>query len=122
MAFGLDEKQTALLSASLRHVRDAEHLLNPANPDQSIDQAYHLAGFGPECARKAIFSIRWFDKIVGHHLTNTEDLMEFAGAIDPLAQRYKPSDWKTSYPALTQWSESCRYEKTGTKKERDVVW
>ena len=37
-----------LVSAALRHARDAEWLAH-----RSPDQAYHLAGYAPECARKA---------------------------------------------------------------------
>lgn len=37
-----------LISAALRHVRDAEQLLT-----SSPDQAWHLADFGPECIRKS---------------------------------------------------------------------
>jgi hypothetical protein len=33
-----------LVSAALRHARDAEWLASKANPKRSPDQAYHLAG------------------------------------------------------------------------------
>jgi hypothetical protein len=49
----LDKHAVDLLSAALRHVRDAEHLATPNHSGYSPDQAHHLAGFGPECAQKA---------------------------------------------------------------------
>lgn len=42
-----------LLSAALRHLRDAEHLADASNLHGSLDQAYHLAGFGPDCRYQA---------------------------------------------------------------------
>ena len=64
----LDKHAVDLLSAALRHVRDAEHLATPNHSGHSPDQAYHLAGFGPECARKATLYHRLFDKPLGHTL------------------------------------------------------
>ncbi len=45
-------RQLDLLSAARRHIADAEHLL-AHGAHRSEDQAWHLAGFGPESVRKA---------------------------------------------------------------------
>jgi len=62
----LSPKRTALVSAALRHVDDAQALLAV-----SPVQAFHLAGFGPECARKAALTVPGasqgtMDKAIGH--------------------------------------------------------
>ncbi|AUX27666.1 uncharacterized protein SOCEGT47_082640 [Sorangium cellulosum] len=117
----LSKRQSALLSAALRHIRDAEHLLAPEQPHTSPDQAYHLAGFGPECARKATLTNRWSDKPLGHTMGRPADpLLEFALALDPTAARYNPLDWGTRYPALSTWDPQCRYEATGTRTWQEV--
>ena len=104
--FFLTPEQLALLSAALRHVRDAERLLA-----DSPDQTYHLAGFGPECARKAVLDFRWADKAIGHSLTlETERLVDFLAALDPRAQHYLPKLPTT----LKGWQPQVRYNKTGT--------
>ncbi len=41
------------VSAALRHTRDAEHLVAHGE-HASRDQAWHLAGFAHECARKSL--------------------------------------------------------------------
>jgi len=52
----LSKGQNALVSAALRHVGDAAALLG-----ESPAQAFYLAGYGPECARKACLA-RWSDQ------------------------------------------------------------
>lgn len=47
----LADRALDLLSAALRHVRDAETLATSADDARSLDQAFHLAGYGPECER-----------------------------------------------------------------------
>jgi hypothetical protein len=117
----LNDRQMGLLSAGMRHARDAEHLFDTANPRRSIDQAYHLAGFGPECTRKAIFSDRWFDKVIGHQLGDRADFtIEIVISLDPFTARYQPRDWASRFPALSEWNENCRYEKTGRRTENEV--
>lgn len=109
-----------LVSAALRHVRDAEHLV-AEGPDASPDQAYHLAGYGPECMRKATLSVRWFDKAIGHRFDdNTEAALEFAIALDPLAERYSPRRFGARFPALASWREDARYEATGSRTRADA--
>lgn len=107
----LTKEAAALLSAALRHVRDAEHLATAATAGFSLDQARHLAGFGPECARKAILSERGFDKLIGHTFNDTA--LELALSLDPVALRYEPREWAKRYPTLARWSEQCRYDATG---------
>lgn len=124
-----------LVCVALRHIRDAEYLANldgrhPPHADgspayTSLDQAYHLAGFGPECIRKAVLSIRDFDKEIGHRFnepaaapvtTTNEDVIDVIIAMDPGAHRYYPVDapWASRYPALRAWTEEARYRRTGT--------
>jgi hypothetical protein len=110
----LPPKAVDLLSAALRHVRDAEHLLD-AGPNASVDQAYHIAAFGPECARKASVSVRWLDKEIGHGAEAfADDLVELILAIDPVAHRYDPRSYRARFPALSRWKVDCRYDRTGT--------
>jgi hypothetical protein len=117
----LSAKATDLVSAALRHARDAEHLLD-AGADTSLDQAYHLAPFGPECARKAALSIRWLDKPIGHGVgAFTDDILELVLAIDPIARRYDPVGYARRYPSLARWAVDCRYERTGTRARDEVV-
>lgn len=121
MTLILGQEQLALISAALRHVRDAEFLLDGPASGRSLDQAYHLAGYGPECVRKATFSLRLFDKIMGHQLgKSAEDLLEVILSLDPWPARYYPLDWESRFPELVGWRESCRYEKTNSRNEMDV--
>jgi hypothetical protein len=114
----LEKKAINLLSAALRHVRDADFLMQPdaasSGASFSSDQAMHLAGYGPECARKATIMLRWFDQALGHEMgENVEELLNFAIALDPIAQRYRILNWQHLYPTLTKWHPRCRYVKTG---------
>jgi hypothetical protein len=110
-------QRNSLISAALRHLRDAEHLAEPGN-FQSVDQALHLAGFGPECARKACLSLRWADKALGHELGPAgEATVELAISLDPAAQRYHARGWPSRFPLLQRWNPQCRYEATGTADE-----
>jgi len=118
--FVLSRASTALISAALRHVRDAENLASPGD-HASPDQAYHLAGFGPECARKATFPARWLDQALGHDFGDPgEGVLDLATALDPVALRYRPLDFKSRYPALATWNIGSRYEKTGTRTATEV--
>jgi hypothetical protein len=65
----------ALFSAALRHLRDAEHLADATTPHGSLDQAYHLAGFAPECGRKATIAADWMNKALGHDLGVVDEIM-----------------------------------------------
>lgn len=104
-----------LLSAALRHLRDAEHLADPTTPHLSLDQAYHLAGFAPECARKAALAAPWLNKPLGHELGDDgEAILSLALALDPSVARYDLRGWELSYPSLARWRPDCRYVETNT--------
>ena len=112
----------ARLSAALRHMRDAEHLADSSLGPISLDQAYHLAGFAPECARKAALSSSGFDRALGHGGDGSETALGIALALDARAHRYELADWGARYVALALWStRSPRYDATGTYRESDVV-
>ncbi len=113
-----------LLSAAIRHLRDAEFLASVAPPDRSLDQAFHLAGFAPECARKATLLRPTFDKAIGHGTTEASELsLEWALAHDPRAHRYRVDlvSWATRHPGLKSWNEGVRYERTGTRDLAQVT-
>lgn len=110
-----------LLSAALRHIRDAEHLADVSHANASLDQAYHLVGFGPECARKSVLSKSAFDKAIGHSVEGGLEALDVVLALDPSAHRYRISNWEIRYPALTKWTEQARYERTGSKSFADAA-
>lgn len=117
----LNQPASAHLSAALRHVRDAEHLLDAHGDAQysSADQAYHLAGFGPECARKAVLATPWLDKVLGHeHGGHVDQVIEFAVSLDAEAHRYRAV--LGSVQALSTWKVDCRYERTGRFAHSDA--
>jgi hypothetical protein len=110
----------ALVSAAIRHIRDAEHLVgDPAHASASPDQAWHLAGFAPECVRKATLERRSWDKVLGHRFdTDAETTISIAQAVDPAAVRYELADWTARFPILAEWDPACRYDRTGTWASR----
>lgn len=108
------DRASEFLSAALRHVTDADRLL-ATSPDQS----WHLAGFGPECARKACLDHDWWDRVLGHDLTDfVGPVLEIALALDVRAARYDLSSLTTRYPVLAQWDPNCRYDETGTRDQK----
>lgn len=110
----LTTHQQSLLSAALRHVRDAERLL--AEPPASPDQAWHLAGFGPECARKACLEDAVLDHALGHDLgPDGERLLAWWIPLDRSAWRYRLTEWPQQAPRLAEWHPNHRYERTGTR-------
>ena len=113
-----------LLSAAIRHIRDAEFLASASPPARSLAQAFHLAGFAPECARKATLPRKAFDKAIGHGTTDASELsLEWALAHDPRARRYSVdlARWSARYPGLRSWNEGVRYERTGTRQPAEVT-
>jgi len=109
----LTTKASEKVSAALRHVRDAEHLLGCSAGHASPDQAYHLAGLGPECARKSTISEDWLDKVIGHGATPWADVMlDFATSLDPVAHRYDIREFERRFPELAKWTINSRYDKT----------
>lgn len=106
--------RSSLASAALRHVRDARHLAG-RHQDSSRDQAWHLVGLGPECARKAMFADQWGLKALGHLLGDAGD--EIAGwlaAMEPLPHRYRARAVAGELADLKGWQPEARYEATGT--------
>jgi hypothetical protein len=103
-------------SAALRHLRDAEHLIE-TGAHTSRDQAWHLAGFAHECTRKAYLLAAgnsWVPKLLGHDFDSSGDLvMDLAVALEPRAGRFPLHDWNTRYPAIQTWRPDHRYERTG---------
>jgi hypothetical protein len=110
-AHELSATQAALVSAALRHLDDARTLL-AASPVQ----AAYLAGYGPECARKAAL-MRWPDRdegvrnrAIGHRFDQpSETALQWFCDLDPLASRYTLLDWRASEPVLNEWREDIRY-------------
>ena len=114
----------ALVSAALRHLRDAEHLFE-RGPHRSLEQVLHLTGYGPECARKACLVERWGgkegDKALGHSfLTATEAIVECLTSLDVRAHRYRPQKWGARFPSLQAWTIESRYLPTGCAREDAV--
>src|SRR5262249_23499226 len=78
------------------------------------DQAWHLAGFAHECARKACIDSGWIPKLLGHEFSDAnEQLVEIAIALDPHAGRFPVRQWIKCYPAIIAWRVEHRYERTG---------
>jgi hypothetical protein len=104
---------TDFASAALRHIRDAEHLVEQGE-HASPDQAWHLAGFAHECARKALVREGWIPKMLGHDFDDAiEQVVDLAVALDPRAGRFPVGDWARRYPAIRHWRPDHRYERTG---------
>src|SRR5688572_21343969 len=103
-----------LISAALRHVRDAEHLLAPG-PHRSVEQALHLAGFGPECVRKGCVDEAITDKALGHDIEGSDDpTVDLLLALDPSASRYGIDEHSLKLPHRAKhWRVECRYRATG---------
>ena len=105
---------TDFASAALRHIRDAEHLIT-AGAHVSRDQAWHLAGFAHECARKACIGGSWVPRMLGHGFSTADErVVEIAIALDPRASRFPVRSWADRFPAIATWHPDHRYERTGT--------
>jgi hypothetical protein len=122
MSRRLKKQQLDRLSAALRHVRDAELLLASPDPDRSAEGAWYLAGYGPECVRKATLDDDWLDKAIGHGVVGASEVaLDFALAHDPRARRYDVHRFGHRYPALASWKSEDRYDRTGVRKDADEV-
>lgn len=105
---------TSSVSAALRHIRDAEALL-----DSSPDQAWHLAGFGPECMRKAVLTLPWVGKALGHDVDGSElVVLDLALDLDAHARRHAGISRLTALAPLNDWRPAHRYDPTGTWKTK----
>jgi methionyl-tRNA formyltransferase len=108
------DRRARLVSAALRHVRVAAHLILDT-PHRSLDDAFYLAGFGPECARSACLAEEWFARAVGHGFDDPQNTnLNFVMGLDPRARRYRTSAWADEFPVLTSWRVQRRYDRTGT--------
>ena len=104
------DREPDFASAALRHIRDAEHLAEPG-VHSSRDQAWHLAGFAHECARKAFIYEGWIPKMLGHEFDRAgERVVQIAIALDPRAGRFPVAAWARRYPAIAHWRPEHRYE------------
>jgi len=108
-----------LLSAALRHVRDAEHLLEQG-PHRSVEQSLHLAGFAPECAIKACIDEDLADKALAHNIADAGNaVVGWLLACDPAASRYKIDRQVATLPHRAEhWRLESRYMATETADER----
>lgn len=121
MSRSLGPKQLGVLSAALRHVRDAEHLLAVADPDRSPAQAWYLAGYGPECVRKAGLDDDWLNKTIGHGVVGaSETVVAFALAHDPRPRRYGLDRLPAPHSVLDGWKVEDRYDASEVGDARDA--
>jgi hypothetical protein len=88
----------------------------------SEDQAWHLAGFAPECARKACIEENLLDRVLGHDLGADADVwIDWWIPLDGMAWRYRLTGWADQDNVLQKWSPAHRYEPTGTRSGPAVV-
>ena len=109
----LSGEQSAMVSAALRHIEDAHWLL-----DISPVQAAYVAGYGPECARKAALA-SWTDRenlrnrMIGHRFDQTAEIaLSLFCDLDPLAPRYNLQRWTSRRSTLGEWKEDLRYARS----------
>ena len=97
-------------SAAGRHLADAVGHLAAGN----FAQATHLAGFGPECARKAALPARWHKRL-GHAMSGA--VLDTLAALDTHGVCMGP------LPALGAWTPELRYRASRyfTKLETDAL-
>jgi hypothetical protein len=111
------------VSAALRHIRDAEHLA-ASGEHTSLDQAWHLAGFAHECARKSLIRAGWVPRILGHDFTKADEhIVDIAIALEPSSGRLPLPAWAARFPAVGRWRPDHRYERTGAvaaAQDRDI--
>jgi len=83
-------------------------------PHRSVEQALHLAGFGPECARKGCVDDAITDHAAGHNINDATDaVVEVLLALDPAASRYGIDEHAARLPyRATDWRPDCRYMAT----------
>ncbi|HRG95499.1 MAG TPA: hypothetical protein PLR99_04560 [Polyangiaceae bacterium] len=79
-------------------------------------QAYHLAGFGPECARKALPGVATLAKQLGHTIDADEALATLFAALDPALHRYPVFGWATRFPTYASWRPDVRYAATADQR------
>lgn len=77
------------------------------------DQAEHLIGFAPECARKAALENHWH-KLLGHVLV-VGTVLDAVEALEPMASCVRIPE--QALEALRGWKPECRYQATGSVTE-----
>lgn len=112
----MSQEQIAFVQAARRHIRDARTLL--AN---SPLQAYHLAGFGPECVRKALPGLTGLAKGLGHTVDRDDGLATLFAALDPALHRYPVLGWRTRFPTYASWLPEVRYAATADPRHFDAA-
>jgi hypothetical protein len=112
----MSKEQIGFVHAARRHVRDARALL-ATSPLQS----YHLAGFGPECARKALPGLDAYAKKLGHKVDVDIFLTNLFTALDPFLHRYPVVGWSTRFPKYSQWQPEVRYQADTDPRTQDAA-
>ncbi len=111
-------RRSRLVSAALRHMRVAEHLLVDGL-GRSFDDSFYIAGFGPECAQAACLSEEWFERAIGHGFTDAQIAnLRFVMSLDTRARRYLAADWAAEFPILMAWRVLRRYDRTGSVERK----
>ena len=98
-----------MLSAAFRHLECAQNLLAT-----SPDEAWYLAGYVPECTRKAVISSGEFLKIIGHDPGSR--ILNFVIAGDVEAHRAGVDQWSMS-ESWGKWSPEHRYDRTSEARK-----
>jgi hypothetical protein len=99
----------ALRSAAARHLGDASAMVAAGN----WDQAEHLIGFAPECARKAALENHWH-KLLGHVLV-VGTVLDIVESLEPMGTCVRIPE--QALEELRSWKPECRYQVTGTATE-----
>jgi hypothetical protein len=107
----------SMTSAALRHLRDAEHLLEPGVAE-SVDQAWHLVGLAVECMEKACLGDQRLHRAIGHLGEVDAESMCFVLSLDPRAAQLGVTGVPPS--PLRAWSINCRYDTTGERERPEV--
>jgi hypothetical protein len=119
----LTPHRATLVSAAIRHVTDATALLATS----PVGAAY-LAGYGPECVRKAALTAppatneTELGKAIGHGFGKIpEEVLALFCALDPLVGRYAPQGWRERFPPLGQWNEQMRYGRSDSVSPKQAA-
>jgi hypothetical protein len=102
-----------LRSAAARHLADADGHFQNGN----LEQAAHLAGFAPECARKAMLDHRWHKRL-GHRMDGP--VLELLASLEPRSVCETPLD-RDGERELRAWTPEVRYAGSGTLRREAVA-
>lgn len=99
-----------MIDAGLRHLGTATRCLEHAD----WEQVAHLAGFGPECLRKAaMLAPPAVNREFGHKL-GMHEMLDALSALRPHGLRLRADRLQTTWPALEDWDPQARYAADGT--------